>query len=350
MMTDATLDAFLDAHAQSGLVSAIDVADTVRALADAAITMRAVVNEGALGAAFAGARGAVNPSGETQKDLDVHADTIFLEAMRGVPVALYGSEELENPVLLDARGKFAVAIDPLDGSSNIDTNSSIGSIFSVLPVDDDPREDPVRPFLQSGRNQLAAGFFIYGPQLALALSLGSGTHIFVFSTRRGMFMQAYTNIGIAPRAHEFAINTSNYRHWNEPVRLYIDDCLKGTEGPRKRDFNMRWNASMVAEVYRVLMRGGIYLYPADHRKGRSKGLLRLVYEANPVALLIEQAGGGATDVTTPILDLVPESLHQRTPLVFGSSEEVALVARYHTEPSLIGDRSPLFGNRGLFRA
>ena len=348
-MIDSTLDAFLTDYA-IGDQDAGAVADIIRALADAAIAMRTIINEGALGAAFAGARGGTNPSGEDQKELDVLADTLFLDALRAAPVALYGSEELENPVILNPAAPFAVALDPLDGSSNIDTNTSIGTIFSVLPVNSDPTEDPVRPFLQSGRRQAAAGYFVYGPQLSLAISVGDGTHVFVFSNRLGTFVQAYTRIAIAPRTTEFAINASNYRQWHEPIRLYIDDCLKGAEGPRKRDFNTRWNASLVAEHYRILMRGGVYLYPADHRKGRARGLLRLVYEANPMALLAEQAGGAATDAVTPILDLVPDSLHQRVPLVFGSSEEVSLVTRYHTEPSMIGDRSPLFGNRGLFRA
>lgn len=348
-MISPTLDDFLTDHA-TGDQDAGAVADIIRALAEGAIAMRAVINEGALGAAFAGTRGASNPSGEAQKDLDVHADTVFLDCLRTAPVAIYGSEELENPVILNPDADFAVALDPLDGSSNIDTNTSIGTIFSVLPMNGASAADPVRPFLQSGREQVAAGYFIYGPQLSLALTLGDGTHIFVFSRRLDTFVQAYTRIAIAPRTAEFAINASNYRHWNEPVRLYIDDCLKGVEGPRKRDFNTRWNASLVAEHYRILTRGGVYLYPADNRKGRSRGLLRLVYEANPMALLTEQAGGAATDAVTPILDLIPEGLHQRVPLVFGSSEEVALVARYHTEPSMIGERSPLFGNRGLFRS
>ncbi len=270
--------------------------------------------------------------------------------MRHAPVGLYASEELELPIMVNKDAPLAVAIDPLDGSSNIETNVSIGTIFSILPALGVQGDNPAATFFQPGRNQLAAGFFIYGPQLALVLSVGSGTHVFVFSTRMGTFVQLHESRIIAPRTSEFAINTANYRHWNEAVRLYVDDCLKGSEGPRERDFNMRWIASLVADTYRILMRGGVFLYPADKRKGYAHGRLRLVYEANPIAYLIEQAGGSATDSLERILDLVPEDLHQRVPLVFGSSREVARIGRYHTDPSNIGERHPLFGNRGLFRA
>ena len=223
--------------------------------------------------------------------------------MRHAPVALYASEELEQPVLLDKDAPLAIAIDPLDGSSNIDTNVSIGTIFSLLPATGAPDADPAASFLQAGANQLAAGFFIYGPQLALVLSLGSGTHVFVLSTRLGTFVQAYESRIIPPRTQEFAINAANYRHWDEAVRLYVDDCLKGCEGPREKDFNMRWIASLVADCYRILMRGGVFLYPGDQRKGYHQGRLRLVYEANPIAFLIEQAGGAATDTVSRILEI-----------------------------------------------
>ena len=204
--------------------------------------------------------------------------------------------------------------------------------------------------MQAGTVQIGAGFFIYGPQLALVLSLGSGTHVFVLSTRLGTFVQAYESRMIAPRTQEFAINTANYRHWDEAVRLYVDDCLEGADGPRGKDFNMRWIASLVADCYRILMRGGVFLYPGDQRKGYRQGRLRLVYEANPIAYLVEQAAGAASDTVNRILEIQPESLHQRVPMVFGSEREVARIARYHTAPSSIGERSPLFGNRGLFRA
>lgn len=349
-MPAATLDAFLNSYLgdqpderRSAVVAII------RQFTQAATKVRNAINQGALGAAFAGARGA-NADGDVQKDLDVFADDIFLDAMRRAPVALYASEELEQPVLLDRQAPVAVAIDPLDGSSNIDTNVSVGTIFSLLPATGAPDADPAASFLQPGANMLGAGFFIYGPQLALVLSLGSGTHVFVHSTRLGTFVQAYESRIIPARTQEFAINAANYRHWDEAVRLYVDDCLEGAEGPREKDFNMRWIASLVAECYRILMRGGVFLYPGDQRRGYSQGRLRLVYEANPIAYLVEQAAGAATDAITRILEIEPDSLHQRVPVVFGSAREVARIARYHTEPSAIGERAPLFSRRGLFRA
>ncbi len=349
-MTTATLDAVLNSYVGSGGdLRREAIATTIRQLAQAAVKVRNTINQGALGRAFAGTRGA-NHDGDVQKDLDVFADDIFLDAMRHAPVRLYASEELDQPVLLNTDAELAIAIDPLDGSSNIDTNVSIGTIFSLLPATGAPDESPAASFLQPGTKLLGAGFFIYGPQLALVLSLGSGTHVFVQSARLGTFVQAYESRIVPPRAHEFAINAANYRHWDEAVRLYVDDCLKGTEGPRERDFNMRWIASLVADCYRILMRGGVFLYPGDQRRGYANGRLRLVYEAIPIAYLIEQAGGAATDTIERILDVHPQSLHQRVPLVFGSAREVARITRYHLDPSSIGERSPLFGHRGLFRA
>jgi len=314
------------------------------------VEIRNLITQGALGAAFAGTRGEFNADGDVQKDLDVIADGVFLNAAREAGAALYGSEEMANPVILDPGAKLAIAIDPLDGSSNIDTNVSIGTIFSILPVCGEPNTDPEETFLQSGAKQLAAGFFIYGPQLALVLTLGHGTQIFVFSHKFGGFIQAYKSISIPQDTSEFAINASNYRHWDEPVRLYMDDCFSGSEGPREREFNMRWIASLVADTYRILIRGGVFLYPSDSRKGYGSGRLRLVYEANPIAMLVEQAGGAATDSVTRILDITPRILHQRIPFVFGSKKEVIQIGRYHTDPSMISERSPLFGKRGLFRA
>jgi fructose-1,6-bisphosphatase I len=352
-MSAATLDAFLNSWLDPEDEIRTAVVATIRELTQAAIKVRRTNDQGALGTAFARARGR-NTDGDEQKDLDIFADDIFLDAMRHAPVALYASEELELPVLLNHAAPLAIAIDPLDGSSNIDTNVSIGTIFSLLPAADAvtgaPDADPAAPFLQAGVNQLGAGFFIYGPQLALVLSLGSGTHVFVLSTRLGTFVQAYESRLIPARTQEFAINAANYRHWDEAVRLYIDDCMEGTAGPRGKAFHMRWIASLVADCYRILMRGGVFLYPADERKGYHQGRLRLVYEANPIAYLVEQAAGAATDSVNRILEITPSDLHQRVPVVFGSAREVERIARYHTQPSGIGERSPLFGNRGLFRA
>jgi fructose-1,6-bisphosphatase I len=239
-----------------------------------------------------------------------------------------------------------VAVDPLDGSSNIDTNISIGSIFSILPT----KGDATQTFQQPGSEQIAAGFFIYGPQVALALTLGDGTAIFVYSERRNAFILAYERARIDADAKEFAINMSNYRHWDESMRTYVDDCLSGQTGPREKDFNMRWIASLVAEAYRIFIRGGVFIYPRDNRKGYNQGRLRLIYEANPIALLVEQAGGRAIDGENRILDIHPTTLHQRVPLIFGSAGEVRKIARYHADPSRLAIRHPLFSNRGLFRA
>lgn len=349
-MVSATLDAFLSSYVKGGDPIRSAVSSTLRQLGLTAVKVRNTINQGALGKAFAGNQGKGHDSGDAQKDLDVYADDMFIEAMRQAPICLYGSEELEHPALLDETAPLVIAIDPLDGSSNIDTNVSIGTIFSILPVVGQPVSERNASFFQRGDAQLAAGFFIYGPQLALVLTVGSGTHVFVFSSRLGTFVQAYESIIVAPRTQEFAINTANYRHWDEAVRLYVDDCLKGTEGPREKEFNMRWVASLVAETYRILMRSGVFLYPGDKRKGYSDGRIRLIYEANPIAFLMEQAGGAASDTINRILDLTPKSMHQRVPLVFGSTREVERISRYHTEPSNIGERAPLFNNRGLFRA
>lgn len=348
-MATHSLAQHLEQHAAGGAPFAAEVARTIAELARGAVAIRDSVTLGALGTAFAGTRGDAGAGGDVPKELDLHADALLLEAVRSAPVALYASEEIEHPMVLNKGAPLALAADPLDGSSNIDTNLSIGTIFSVLPVAGDADPHGLTSFLQPGRNQVAAGFFVYGPQLSLALTLGAGTDIFVYSPRLETFVRAYHEIKIPPSTHEFAINASNYRFWDDGVRHYIDACHQGASGPHGRDFNMRWLASMVAEAYRILIRGGIYLYPADARKGYGSGRLRLVYEANPVAMLMEQAGGLATDARNAILDRVPTSLHEKVPLVFGSRHEVLEVTRYETDANPVGIRSPLFGSRGLFR-
>ena len=330
-MTSPTLDAFLDTHVGSGAPLGEAVSLTVRRLAAAAVALCGTIEQGPLGKAFAEGRGHAGPSGDVPKELDLLADALFIDAMRQAPVCLYASEELEDAVLLDPAAPLAVAVDPLDGSSNIDTNAPIGTIFSILPKAGDPVGERSASFFQGGDAQLAAGFFIYGPQLALVLSVGSGTHIFVFSSAGGVFVQAHGGLVIPARAQEFAINTANYRHWDEAVRLYVDDCLKGTEGPREREFNMRWVAAVAADAYRILIRGGVYLYPGDSRRGYTEGRLRLVYEASPIAFLIEQAGGAATDGHIPILEVQPKGLHQRCAVILGSKNEVERVTAYHSK-------------------
>lgn len=322
------------------------VAETIAAVARAGWEVWGLAQGG--GDALEPVETGINPDGDTQTELDIIADRIFLRAARAAPVAAYASEELAEPILIDASRPLALAIDPLDGSSNVELNLSFGTIASILPALA-LGGDTAAMFLQPGSAQLAAALIIYGPQLSLVLSLGEGTLIFAYRDRAGDFVLTQENVRIPAEAREFALNASNYRHWDESVRLYFDDCVKGVHGPRAQDFNMRWLASLVVEAYRILIRGGVFLYPADKRPGYSRGRLRLVYEANPVAFLVAQAGGNATNGVEPILSLTPDSLHQRTPLIFGSGREVAKLTRYHTEPSAIEERAPLFGQRGLFR-
>jgi fructose-1,6-bisphosphatase I len=345
-MIAPTLDAYLDGFSRNGGRREHQIAETIRRLAEATIELRAATTHGMLGEAFAATRGSQNADGDVQRELDFVADDIFLSAAARAGADYYASEEREHPVVLDNSSGVAVAIDPLDGSSGIEANISIGTIFSLLPTAVDARHT----FLQPGNHQLASGFFIYGPQLALAVTLGDGARIFVYSQRTGTFVQAYKAVVIVPETREFAINASNYRHWELAVRLYVDDCLKGTDGPCAKDYNMRWIASLVADTYRILVRGGAFLYPGDARRGYRNGRLRLLYEANPIAMLVEAAGGAASDGMRRILDIPPTDLHQRTPLIFGSAREVDTIARYHADPSAIGTRDPLFGNRGLLRA
>jgi fructose-1,6-bisphosphatase I len=345
-MAAPTLDAYLDGFSKSGPSRHMQIAQTVRMLATAATELRQATVNGVMGNGFATQRGSHNAGGDAQSGLDLFADDLFLAAAARAGVDFYASEERDYAVALAGRSGLALAVDPLDGSSGIEANISIGTIFSLLPS----AATAAETFAQPGHRQFASGFFIYGPQLALALTLGDGVRIFVFSPRTGAFLLAHEDVTIAAQTREFAINASNYRHWDTPVRLYVDDCLKGTDGPCAKDYNMRWIASLVAESYRILIRGGAFLYPGDARRGYRDGRLRLVYEASPIAMLVEQAGGAATDGVRRILDITPTDLHQRTPLVFGSVREVETIARYHANPSEIGTRDPLFGNRGLLRA
>ncbi len=324
------------------------VAATVHKIAWAAGQLADIIARGPL----AGSLAAVVTEcshGDEQKELDLRADDLFEAAMREAAVAAFASEERETAQLLDPDAPLAVAVDPLDGSSNIDTNVSIGSIFSILPMPGDARTDPGAAFLQPGTRQLAAGFVVYGPRTELVLTLGEGTLICTLDRDSGRFLVTRPQVQIPLGKREYAINASNYRHWEEPIKAYVDDCMAGDQGPRGENFNMRWIASLVAEAYRILVRGGIFLYPRDARPGYGQGRLRLLYEASPIAFVVEQAGGGATDGEDRILDVVPSELHQRVPLVYGSRDKVDRVARYHIDMHAIGERSPLFGRRGLFR-
>jgi fructose-1,6-bisphosphatase I len=321
-----------------------DLAAAMTALAEAAAELSGLIAQGSLAGDLAAEREATNASGDGQKELDLVAHRLFVDRLRGTGVALVASEEWPEPVALDPAGTLAVAIDPLDGSANIALNVPVGTIFGFHAVE--PGADVLRP----GSRQIAAGFFIYGPQTSLVVSLGGDVQVFTLDRRAGAFRLTAERVAIPANTPEYAINASNYRHWDEGVRAFIDDCHEGETGPREADFNMRWIASLVADAYRVLTRGGVFLYPADRRRAYARGRLRLVYEANPIAYLVERAGGAATDGARRILDLVPGSLHERTPLVFGCPARVACVERYLAGRDALAERSPLFARRGLLRA
>jgi len=325
------------------------IATTVCTVATACAAISQLIGDGALAGALGATRGD-HGGGDVQKALDIIANDMMIAALGDSPVAALVSEELDEVALLNPGAPLLLAIDPLDGSSNIDANVSIGTIFSVQPAPLNCPHPTLSAFLQPGVRQLAAGYALYGPHTAFALTVGQGTHMFTLDRALGQFRLTAESVRVPPKTREFAINASNHRHWDEPIRIYVDDCLKGTEGPRGENFNMRWIASMVAEAHRVLARGGIYLYPGDVREGYERGRLRLLYEANPIAWLIEQAGGLASTGTERILEILPAAVHQRVPLLFGSRDEVARLDRYHLDPYPLGERSPLFGRRGLFRS
>ncbi|MGJ4942144.1 class 1 fructose-bisphosphatase [Bradyrhizobium sp. HKCCYLS1011] len=288
-----------------------------------------------------------NSDGDGQKQLDLVADGLMREALRQAPVAGILSEEVDLPETVDALAPLCVAIDPLDGSANLENNVSVGTIFSIRPRG----RDVVSSFFEPGTAQRAAGFFIYGPQTSLVLAIDRRVDLFVLHPSLREFVLAKTNVRIPQDTPEFAINASNRRHWNGAVRNYVDECLSGTAGPRGRDFNMRWIASLVAEAYRILIRGGVFLYPADLRPGYREGRLRLVYEAHPMALIMEWAGGAASNGRSRVLELSARSPHQRAPLMMGDARAVRDLDILHegVEPLFESSDAPLFARRGLFR-
>jgi fructose-1,6-bisphosphatase I / sedoheptulose-1,7-bisphosphatase len=295
-----------------------------------------------------------NVQGETQKTLDVLADRIFQRATHwGGSLAGMVSEENDAPIELPAdgtRGKYLLVFDPLDGSSNIDVNVSVGSIFSILRAATPGEYAHPEDFLQPGTRQVAAGYAIYGPSTMLVLTVGNGVVGFTFDPIIGEFFLTHPDLRIPETTREFAINASNSRFWEAPVRRYVDECLAGRSGPRDADFNMRWVASLVAETHRILMRGGVFLYPRDRKDPAKPGRLRLLYECNPIGMIVEQAGGRASTGERPMLEVQPEGLHQRIGFVFGSREEVERIERYHREPPRTPDEDlPLFHGRTLFR-
>ncbi|HEY1149492.1 MAG TPA: class 1 fructose-bisphosphatase [Pseudoduganella sp.] len=306
----------------------------IEVVARACKTISHSVGKGALGDVL-GALETENVQGEVQKKLDVISNEILLEANEwGGHLAAMASEEMEEIHLIPNRypkGEYMLVFDPLDGSSNIDVNVSIGTIFSVLKAPEGMSEPTEKDFLQPGTKQVAAGYAVYGPQTMLVLTTGNGVNCFTLDREMGSWVLTQRNMQIPTKTKEFAINMSNQRHWHPPVQRYISELLAGSTGPRGTDFNMRWIASMVADVHRILNRGGIFMYPADVRDPSKPGKLRLMYEANPMAFIVEQAGGMATDGKHRILDIQPEKLHQRVPVILGSRDEVAVVTGYHHE-------------------
>jgi fructose-1,6-bisphosphatase I / sedoheptulose-1,7-bisphosphatase len=325
----------------------VDVAAAVKAIS-------AMTAKGALGG-YLGEHGGKNVQGETQHQLDVLAHEVIIRSCEwGGLLAGMVSEELEHPYPVPveyARGRYLLVFDPLDGSSNTDVNVSVGTIFSVLRHDETGLPG-VADYLQRGEQQVAAGYAIYGPATMLVISAGKGTHGFTLDREIGNFILTHPNLQIPADTGEFAINTSNARFWEPPVHRYVTECQAGKSGIRGRDFNMRWIASLVAEVHRILMRGGVFMYPRDSRDKSKPGRLRLLYEANPISLLVEQAGGRATTGNQRLMEVKPESLHQRVALILGSRNEVERIERYHAEYESGTDRpfsSPLFNERSLFR-
>jgi len=324
----------------------VDVAAAIKAIS-------AVAAKGALDGNI-GSLESVNVQGEVQKPLDVLTNEIMLRHCDwGGLVAGMASEELEEPFEIPAeyaRGRYLLLFDPLDGSQNIDLNVAVGTIFSVLVhgKDEAPTE---ADYLQCGSRQCAAGYAIYGPSTIMVLTVGHGTHGFTLDREIGNFILTHPNLRVPEETDQFAINTSNERFWEPPMQRYVEECKAGKTGPRGRDFNMRWIASMVADVHRILIRGGVFSYPRDNKANKS-GRLRLMYEANPMAMLIEQAGGAASTGRERLLDVKPELLHQRVPVVLGSRREVERIELYHREFDAGTDKpfiSPLFNERSLFR-
>jgi len=312
------------------------------ALCDVSEKLARTIANGPLSGDLAAAVG-TNLGGDGQKALDLIADAAYGAALKNTGVRWYASEEQDDVVELNPQGNLALAIDPLDGSSNIDVNVSIGMIFSIFEA----TPDPLKSFLRPAREQIASGYFIFGPQCGLVVTFGDGTLQFVMDSRSRKFLLVNARVQIPPSSAEYAINASNYRHWPRPIRAFVDDCVDGAEGPRGENFNMRWVASLIAETHRILTRGGVFMYPGDGRPGYARGRLRMVYECAPIAFLVEQAGGKATDAIDAILDQQAGELHARTPFVFGSASNVDKITAYHDLPE--NETSALFGKRGLFR-
>lgn len=321
---------------------------------DVSLACKAISRKVALGALTGaiGGTGSLNVQGEEQKPLDILSNEMFLRAAEwDGHVAGMVSEEMDAPYQLPEqypRGKYLLLFDPLDGSSNIDVNVAVGSIFSILRAATPGQDARPEDFLQPGTQQVCAGYAIYGPSTMLVLTLGNGTHAFTLDPMLGEWVLSHPRLAIPAKTREFAINASNSRFWEPAVKRYVDECLAGQTGPRGSDFNMRWIASLVAETHRILMRGGVFMYPRDSKEPAKNGRLRLLYEANPISMLVEQAGGLASTGRRRVMEVQPEAIHQRIGFIFGSSEEVARIENYHLEEPLDTYQAPLFGKRGLF--
>ena len=338
------------------LKGAPEQSDLAALLVDIAAAVKAISSmtaKGELGGVL-GSLETTNVQGEIQKNLDVLSDRAFINTFSmGGLIAGIASEENEDPIGIDPQegsGRFLAIFDPLDGSSNIDVNVSVGSIFSVLRAPEG-RAPRTEDYLRSGRHQLAAGYAIYGPSTMFVLTVGKGTHGFTLDREVGNFILTHPHMRVPEDTSEFAINASNERFWEPPVHRYVTECKNGRTDVRGRDFNMRWIASMVADIHRILIRGGVFMYPRDTKDPSKSGRLRLMYEANPMSLVIEQAGGIGSTGRQRILEIEPDHIHQRVPVIIGSRHEVERLERYHQEYDSGTDEkysSPLFQERSLF--
>ena len=304
-----------------------ELAQVISTIAATCQTIDQALQKGAL-AGVLGSAQHENVQGEEQKKLDVISNNYLIDALKIHPqVGGLASEELDEFTPAQENGKYLVLFDPLDGSSNIDINMCVGTIFSILPAKNAVTQ--AEDFMQAGNQQVAAGYVLYGPSTMLALTVGAGTVFFTFDPETQQFLLTSENIQVAADTKEYAINSSNQRHWENPVKRYIEELLAGKTGPREKDFNMRWVACMVGDIHRILCRSGIFMYPYDIKDPKKAGRLRLMYEANPMSMLIEQAGGASTTGRVRILDIEPTDLHQRVPVIIGSKNEVDLVTGYH---------------------
>ena len=306
-----------------------------------------IISSGTLSEGLGDSTG-INSDGDSQKKLDIIADESFISGLKNSPVKYYASEEKEKVLELNTDGNLGVAIDPLDGSSNIDTNVSIGSIFSIRNLKEIKTENlnPENIFLNPGTNQCASGYVIFGPQTILVFTTGQGVKQYILDRKLKKYFLIQKKVSIPINTNEYAVNASNERHWSEAMKRYIEDSNAGEAGPRQANFNMRWVASLVAETHRIITRGGIFIYPSDKRKNYSSGRLRMVYECAPIAFLIEQADGAATDCVSRLMEISVDKLHSRTPFAFGSKNEIERLQSYYNDDEK--KESPLFKKRGLF--